>query len=331
MTTTAVSGASDQGVVTGADVRQTPLATPGRTDRIFMVTLLVSSAVVLLAIGAILTFLITNSWAALRYSGVHVVTSSHWAGTGTHPSFGLLGALVGTVMIAVIALVVAVPISLSAALMINEYAPRWSKRWLTAVVDLLAVLPSLLYGLWGLKVLTDQAFGITKWLSQHASFIPLFRRPDQTFGGSIFLSGLVVGVMVIPIVTSVSREVMAQAPREACEAALALGGTKWGMVTDVILPFARNGILGGILLGFGRALGETVAVLLILSPDNLIQTHILGPGGGQIPSLIAGSFVSVPHLTKSALTLAGLLLFVTILILNFIARKAVARPRVMVT
>jgi phosphate transport system permease protein len=233
-------------------------------------------------------------------------------------------------MIATIALLVGVPISLCAALMINEYAPRWAKRWLTSTVDLLAVLPSLLYGLWGLKVLSSQAYGVTKWLSHHAAFIPFFREPDATYGNSIFLCGLVVGVMIIPIVTSVSREVMAQAPREACEAALALGGTKWGMVTDVILPFARNGILGGILLGFGRALGETVAVLLILSPDNLIRLHILGPGGGQIPALIASLFTSVPYRTKSALTLAGLMLFVTILVLNFVARKAAARPRIVV-
>jgi phosphate transport system permease protein len=295
-----------------------------------MITLLVASLVVLVAIGLIFAFLAGYSVPALKYAGFHVITSDHFAGTGHHPSFGLLGALVGTVMIAAIALLVGVPISLSAALMINEYAPRWAKRWLTSTVDLLAVLPSLLYGLWGLKVLSSQAYGVTKWLSHHAAFIPFFREPDATYGNSIFLCGLVVGVMIIPIVTSVSREVMAQAPREACEAALALGGTRWGMVTDLILPFARNGILGGILLGFGRALGETVAVLLILSPDNLVRLHILGPGGGQIPALIASLFTSVPYRTKSALTLAGLMLFVTILVLNFVARKAAARPRIVV-
>jgi phosphate transport system permease protein len=313
------------------EVPARPSATPPRADRVFFATLLVASLVVLFAIGAILLFLSSSSWSALRYAGVHVITSDHWAPTGGHKNFGLLGALVGTVMIASIALVVAVPISLSAALMINEYAPRWAKRWLTSTVDLLAILPGLLYGLWGLKVLSSEVFGVTKWLSNYASFIPLFREPDKTFGNSIFVCGLVLGVMIIPIVTSVSREVMAQAPREACEAAVALGGTKWGMVTDVILPFARNGILGAVLLGFGRALGETVAVLLILSQDNLLRSHILGPGGGQIPALIADLFTSVPALTKSALTLAGLLLFVTILVLNFVARKAAARPRIVIT
>jgi phosphate transport system permease protein len=289
-----------------------------------------ASAIVLLAIGAILWFLVHYSLPAFRYAGSRIVTSDHWAATGLHPKFGMQGILLGTVMIAVLALVVAVPVSLSAALMINEYAPRWAKRTLTSLVDLLAVLPSLLYGLWGLKVLSPEADGVTKWLSQHASFIPFFREPDATYGNSIFLCGLVVGIMIIPIVTSVSREVMSQAPREACEAALALGGTKWGMVTDVILPFARNGILGGVLLGLGRALGETMAVLLILSETNTIHFNVLGPGGGQIPALIANTFVALPSLGKSALTLAGLLLFATILVINFAARKVVGRPQVQI-
>jgi phosphate transport system permease protein len=299
-----------------------------RADKIFLGTLLVASAIVLLAIVAILYFLAESSVPALRYAGLHLITSEHWAQTGTHEQFGLIGALVGTVMIAGIALIVGVPVSLSAALLINEYAPQKAKRWMTSGVDLLAVLPSLLYGLWGLKVLGNQIYGLTKWLSVHASFIPLFREPDATFGNSIFVCGVVVGIMIIPIVTSVSREVMAQVPRDACEAAMALGGTKWGMVTDVILPFARNGILGAVLLALGRALGETVAVLLILSETNVIHLHILGPGGGQIPALIANNFESVGPLAKSALTVSGLLLFVTILAINFTARRVVGRPRI---
>jgi len=285
--------------------------------------------VVLLAIAAILAFLVHSSIPAVRHSGIKVITSDHWAPTGVDPLFGLQGVLLGTVMIAGLALVVGVPVSIAAALTINEYAPLSLRRPLTAVIDLLAVLPSLLYGLWGLLVLAPESYGFTVWLSHHAAFIPLFRVPENdTYGASMFLCGLVVGIMIIPIVTSVSREVMAQAPRDACEAALALGGTKWGMITDVILPFARNGILGGVLLGLGRALGETVAVLLILSQSNLVHLRILGPGGGQVSALIANLFTSLPSLGKSALTLAGLLLFVTILVLNFIARAVVGRPHV---
>jgi phosphate transport system permease protein len=313
------------------DVPTTPKAGRTAADRVFLVTLWAASAIVLLAIGAILAFLIQSSIPALHYAGLSILTSEHFAATGTHLHFGLRGVLVGTIMIAALAVVVAIPISICAALMINEYAPRWAKRPLTSLIDLLAVLPSLLYGIWGLKILMTQAYGPTVWLAHHAGFIPLFRDTDNTYGNSIFLCGLVVGIMIVPIVTSVSREVMAQAPRDACEAALGLGGTRWGMVTDVILPFARNGILGGVLLGLGRALGETVAVLLILSQTNLINWNILHPGGGQIPALIANLFVSVPHLSKSALTLAGLVLFSTILVINFIARRIVGRPQVRIT
>ena len=302
---------------------------PGRTgaDRIFLGFLLVASCVVLLAIGAIFTFLIIYSQNAAHYAGLSIITSQRFTVTGAHQHFGMLGVLTGTILIAVLALLVAVPVSLCAALMINEYAPRGARRLLTAVVDLLAVLPSVLYGIWGLEIFTTQTFGVTVWLSKFANFIPLFRDPERSYGNSIFICGIVVGVMIIPIVTSVSREVMAQAPRDACEAAMALGGTKWGMVTDVILPFARNGIMGGILLGLGRALGETVAVLLILSQTNLIHLQILSPGGGQIPALIANFFTSVPALSKSGLTLAGLALFASILVINFVARRIIGRPQ----
>jgi len=316
------------GMHDGGDVPRT--LRPGRTrsDRVFLAILIGASGVVLVAIGAILAFLIKNSIPAAQYAGLSIITSQHFAATGTHPSFGMVGILVGTVVIASLAVLIAIPVSICAALMINEYAPRSWRRPLTALIDLLAVLPSVLYGIWGLKVLSTESYGPTVWLSHHANFIPLFREPDATYGNSIFICGMVVGIMIIPIVTSVSREVMSQAPRDACEAALALGGTKWGMVTDVILPFARNGILGGVLLGLGRALGETVAVFLILSQTNLVHWQILGPGGGQIPALIANLFTSVPALSKSALTLAGLLLFGTILVINLVARRIVGRPQV---
>ena len=227
-------------------------------------------------------------------------------------------------MIAVLALLVAVPISIACALMVNEYAPPRARRVLTGVIDLLAALPSLIYGIWGLEALSTQVYGTTNWLGAHASFIPFFVI-DGPVGNSIFLCGLVVGVMCIPIVTSISREVMSQVPREACEAALALGGTKWGMMTDVVLPFARPGIVGGALLGLGRALGETIAVLLILSQTNTIQTHILVRGGAQIPALIAANFTSVNTATKQALALAGLVLFATVLGINVLARSIVKR------
>jgi phosphate transport system permease protein len=301
---------------------------PARTrqDKIFMLCLTGASMIVLLAIAAIAAFLLKSSIPAAKYGKGTIITSDHFAPTGAHPSFGMLGILQGTVTIAFGALIIALPISIALALMINEYAPRWAKRTLTSIIDLLAVLPSILYGLWGLLVLSPEIDGPTRWIAAHLSFIPIFRVPaGAPIGNSIFICGIVVGVMCIPILTSVSREVMSQAPRDVCEAALALGGTKWGTITDVILPFARNGIVGGTLLALGRALGETVGVLLILSQTNTIHWQVLIPGGGQIPALIAQDFQTVPPLSQSALTLAGLLLFTTILLLNILARRVVMR------
>ncbi len=300
---------------------------PGRTraDVVFRVLLMAASVIVLLAIGAIVAYLAHSGWPALKTGGSSTFLSDKWAPLAAQPTFGVLGVLQGTVLIAVLALGLALPIGVGLGLMINEYAPIRMRRSLTSVVDLLAALPSLIYGLWGLLLLSPEIYPLTKWLSVHASFIPLFQVPNGTFGESIFICSIVVAIMILPIVTSVSREVMSQALRDACEAALALGGTRWGMITDVILPFSKSGILGGALLGLGRALGETVAVLLILSQTNVVNWHILEPGGGQIPAMIANNFTSVDDLTKSALTLFGLVLFVTILCVNWVARAVVKR------
>ena len=294
-----------------------------RPDLAFRIVLVGSGGVVLVIIGAIALYLVKSSWRALTLSGVHFLVSDHWS---PPTSFGILGDLVGSMLIAAIALVVAVPIGLATALLINEYAPTWARGWLTALVDLLASVPSLVFGLWGLDALSNYVYGTTLWLSHHADAIPIFRDPSpSTYGNSIFVCGLVVGIMVLPIMTAISRDVMAQAPREACEAALALGGTKWGMITDVILPFSRNGIVAAALLGFGRAMGETIAVLTILSMNNTLWSHILHPGGGAIGPLIANFFTSVPDRTKSALVLAGLVLFAATLVINVLGRMLVGK------
>jgi phosphate transport system permease protein len=318
--TTVTSAAGEPRLTT--DVPFVPRPARTGADLVFRVVLFASGAVVLLIIGAITLYLVQSSWRALSLSGVHFLVSDQWS---PPRSFGILGDLMGSVLIAAIALVVALPIALATALMINEYAPRRARGWLTGLVDLLASVPSLVFGLWGLNALSTYVFGASVWLSHHASAIPLFRDPVETYGNSIFLSGLVVGIMILPIVTAVSRDVMAQAPREACEAALALGGTKWGMVTDVILPFSRNGIVAAALLGLGRAMGETIAVLTILSMNNTTWTQILRPGGGAIGPLIANAFETSPPRTQSALVLAGLTLFATTLVINVIGRLLVNR------
>ena len=229
-------------------------------------------------------------------------------------------------VVAVVALAAAFPISLATALAINEYVPSGARRVLITLIDLLAAVPSLVYGLWGVTVFDAWVTGPTTWLTKYAAFFPLFQPGPGKVGRSLFVCGLVVAIMVTPIVTSVSREVMSQVPREQCEGALALGGTKWGMVTEVILPFARNGIIGAALLGLGRALGETIAVTLILSVTNLPTGHILYPGGGTVPALIVDWYAQVGSgRGLDALTLAGLTLFALTLGVNIVARIIVSR------
>jgi phosphate transport system permease protein len=312
-------------------VDETPLVlTHGLTgmDRAFRALLATSGAIVLVMLVSILLFLAYHSWWALKNSlRLDFFTGTVWS-TPIHP--GVLGILVGSVLIAVIAITLALPIALSIALMINEYAPSRLRGWLTALVDLLAVVPSIVFGFWGLEALNNYVHAPVSWIAANLGFIPIFRTTEPgNYSDSVFVCGLIVAIMIVPVVASVSREVMAQAPRDAVEAAFGLGGTRWGSITDVILPFSRNGIVGGTLLGISRALGETMAVVLVLSSNNQVSKAILGPGNGDIAKQIADTFpVSDIH-SQSELTLAGLTLFATTLIFSLggrlVARRSVGQ------
>jgi phosphate transport system permease protein len=296
-----------------------------RADRAFRFALASSSLMVLLILTSVVVFLAVHGWKALSAGGTHFVTDDVWAPNAGHYGGGPL--LVGSVLIAVVAVLIAGPISLAAALMINEYAPTWARGFLTGTVDMLATVPSIVYGFWGLALVSTLQAAPARWLVEHVGFVPFFRTPSPgQFVQSIFACGLVCSVTLIPIITSVSREVMSQAPREACEGALGLGGTRWGMVTDVIFPFSRNGIVGAFLLGFGRGLGETMIVVLILSQRNIYTWGITGPNGlGSIAKQITEDFTTGTALEKSGLILLGLVLFLTTLAVNVIARAIVNR------
>ncbi len=271
-------------------------------------------------------FLTYYGWSAARAAGLGLLIDPTFNPDAGH--FGMMSLLVGSIAIALIGVAIAAPISICTALMINEYAPRRFKPVLTAVIDLLATVPSIVYGFWGLLVISSLQAAPARWLAENVGFVPIFRTvsPGQ-YVKSIFACGLICAVTIIPIITSVSREVMAQAPRDVCEAALGLGGTRWGMVTDVILPFSRNGILGAVLLGIGRGLGETMIVVLVLSPGNHLTSALLGPSGlGSIAAQITNRFVASSTIYKSALILLGLVLFVTTLAVNVFARLVVQRP-----
>lgn len=295
-------------------------------DRAFRVLLASSGAVVLIILVSIIAFLSYYSWWALRTFKFHFFTETVWSAP-LHP--GVLGILVGSVLIALIAVAVGTPIALAIALMINEYAPTRMRGLLTGLVDLLAVIPSIVFGFWGLEVLNRYVQGPVSWIANHLGFIPIFRTTEPgTYTDSVFVCGLIVGIMIIPVVASVSREVMSQAPRDACEAALGLGGTRWGTITDVILPFSRSGIVGAVLLAISRALGETIAILLVLSPANVVSKAILGPyANGDVARQVAEYFpVSDVH-SQSELTLAALTLFATTLLFSLLGRLIARRSR----
>jgi phosphate transport system permease protein len=298
-----------------------------RADRIFRFALASSSFVVLLILAAVVVFLSVHGWQALSMGGVHFLTDATWSPDSGH--YGAMPLLVGSVAIAVVAVLIAGPISLAAALMINEYAPVRIRSFLTGTVDMLATVPSIVYGFWGLELISNLQAAPAKWLVDHFGFVPFLRTPTPgEFVQSIFACGLISAATIVPIITSVSREVMAQTPRDACEAALGLGGTRWGMVTDVILPFSRNGIVGAFLLGFGRGLGETMIVVLVLSKANHLTTALMGPNGlGSIAKEITENFPTGSPLVKSALIFMGLVLFGTTLLVNIVARLIVNRAQ----
>ena len=310
------------------DVAVRPRVTYSKGDRAFRGIATAAASVCLVLVTLTLLYLANEARPALKTSGyIGFFTSSVW-----NPSvgkFGVFGLLVGTIIIATIALLVAVPIAIGMALFINEYAPGRVRTVLTSVIDLLAALPSLLFGMWGFFTFKNQLLPVSRWFAEHMSVIPFFQldRTDASLNQSSFIIGMVVTFMIVPIITSVAREVMARAPREQCEGALALGGTRWGMARTVILPFGRSGIVGAVLLGFGRALGETIAVALLINLVFEANLHVLETGSGSIAALIAIKFGEAGTLERSGLAAAGLALFLLTLAVNLAAQRIVNKVR----
>ncbi|MGN6379042.1 MAG: phosphate ABC transporter permease subunit PstC [Gaiellales bacterium] len=297
-------------------------------DRVFRAGTLAAGMTTLVVLVLIGLFLFLKSLPALRAAGFGFFTTQNLpAQVLPNESFGIAALIYGTIEISLIALMFAVPVSIATALFINEYAPRQLRRPLTSLVELLAAVPSLIYGLWGFFYLQPHMIGVSEWLNAHLSFIPLFQVSQPLFTSSPFIAGTVVSLMVIPISTAVMREVFSQTPRGEKEGALALGATRWGMIRTVVLPFGKGGMVGGAMLGLGRALGETIAVAIILSPTYTITPHVLQAGGGSIPATIAIRFAEAGGLSLSVLMAAGLTLFLLTLAVNTLASFVVARSR----
>ncbi|MGX1271994.1 phosphate transport system permease protein [Streptomyces phaeoluteigriseus] len=307
----------------------------GPADRLFRGILRGGGTLVLaimLLVGGFLTY---RAWQALSVAGWAFLTTEAWEPEGGR--FGIAAVMVGTGLIALVAIVFAVPMALGTALYISEYAPRRIRQTLISIVDLMAAVPSVVYGLWGLFYFQGHVVTVSRWISTYFGWIPFFKvdGADPTdplatatvFTSSSFVAGIIVSLMVAPITCSVMREVFSQAPVGEREGAYALGAHRWGMIRSVVLPFGRGGMIGGTMLGLGRALGETIAVFLIISPVFVIQPHVLQNGTSSVSSLIALRYGEASPLGMSALMAAGLALFLVTLVVNFAASSIVARSR----
>lgn len=300
-------------------------------DRVFRGSMTVGALFSLVVLALIAAFLLYRGFEIFSDFGLSFITGEIWnIGDPMDTSTAVLGIgamLVGSVLTAFIAILIAVPFAIATALFIEYYAPKSVRTALTALLDLVAAIPSVIFGIWGyavlLPIVEDWSVPLERWLD----FIPVFDVPSGIFGRSPFLAGLLLALMITPIVTSVAREVYGQAPRDLVDASYALGGTKWGAIRNVVLPFGRSGLVGGAMLGLGRALGETVAVYLTLNLVFDINFRILGSAGGNVASLIATKFGEATAYELKALMAAGLVLFLVTLLVNFLATVIVNRSR----
>ena len=232
--------------------------------------------------------------------------------------------IVGTLIAAVIALLIATPVGILVALYISHYAPAKISKPVGYVIDLLAAIPSVIYGAWGATVLAPALVPLYNWLAENLGFIPIFDGPASQTGKTMLTAGIVLAIMILPIITSMSREIFTQTPKLHEEAALALGATRWEMIRMAVLPFARPGIISSIMLALGRALGETMAVALVLSSGPMIAS-LIKSGNQTIAAEIALNFPEAYGLRLSELIAAGLVLFLITLVVNMIARAIIAR------
>jgi phosphate transport system permease protein len=326
-----VSSAPDSPAMVRVLDRPRPIrARSSPADKVFHGVLHAGGMLVLAITGLIALFLILKAAGILRQVGWRFLTNFQWILNGK--DFGVGAVLIDGTIVAVVSLAIAVPVAVALALFMSEYAPAGLRRVMIALVDLMAAIPSILYGLWGFYFLMPRMVGVERWLADHLSFVPIFNAPYTTFQASYFensslIVAVVISLMIIPIVASISRQVFSQAPAGEREAAYALGSTRWGMIRTVVLPYGRGGVIGAAMLGFGRAMGETVVITMIISLVFRPDWHILASGGASIAALIATyASESTPDML-SALIAAGLVLFVVTLVVNALAAIVVARSR----
>ena len=306
---------------------------PRFSDRVFRRIVTLGGFTSLIILGLISLFLLYRGFSVLRSEGFSFITDYEWVSSinsdGTEgevaSTYGVGAMLAGTIVTAIIALLIGGPVAVLSALYLAFYAPIRTRKFLVSVVDLMAAFPSILFGLWGLNVLMDQGIYVAELLNRYLGWIPIFQVPVPVFLRSPFIAGLVLAIMIIPIVTSVAREIFAQTPLDRIQAAYALGATRWAMIKAVAIPYGYSGVVGGAMLGLGRAMGETVAVFTVLNIVYRANFDILLGAGGNLASHIILKFGEASSEEIKALMAAGFVLFLLTLAVNLLADFIVAR------
>ncbi|MFL6157153.1 MAG: phosphate ABC transporter permease subunit PstC [Marmoricola sp.] len=329
--------------VRGADdgVEDSPrriVAKDSTQDRLFTTTVSSVGFLVLIIVSSIGIFLGLQARPTLQHYGWGFFTEYRWL--PSQDIVGIAAVLLGTLEVAAVALVIAFPLSLLTALFVSDWAPPRLRPVLVRLIDLMAAVPGIVFGLWVLFIMQPHATHVAHWMSKYLGWFPLFKVHTDvdypiwnqapgypSYAGSAFIASLAVAMMIFPMATSVMREVFSEAPAGEKEAALALGGTRWSVVRTVVIPFGRSGIIGGTMLALGRALGETISVLLIISEAFKIKLNVLESGTATISALIAGHYKEATPAQLSALLTAGFVLFLMTLVVNSIAAVIVARGR----
>lgn len=298
---------------------------PGRTaDVVMRVLATASGALVVAAIALIALFLLVQAIPSLQANQANFLTSGEFLTSDpTDLRFGIKDLLIVTVLSSVVALVLAVPVAMGIAIFLTNYAPRRISRPLSSVIDLLAAVPSIVFGLWGIFILAPVLEPVAVWLNATLGWFPLFATGNVsiTGGGTLFTASIVLAIMILPIITTVARESYRQTPRSTIEAAQSLGATRWEVIRMTVIPFGRSGTIAGAMLGLGRALGETVAVLLILRASPLPAAFTVFDGGYTFASKIASAAAEFSSpLPTGAYIAAGFVLFALTFVVNVIAR-----------
>jgi len=288
-------------------------------DRIFSAFASGAGLLILIVLAGVAAFLVAKAWPAITASSDAIP-----GGEGLVKYIWPL--LFGTLMAATLAVIIAVPIAIAVALFISHIAPPRMAAGLSYVIDLLAAIPSIIYGLWGIVVLGPAAVGAQEWLADRLGFIPLFEGPASATGRTMLIVGLVLALMILPIVTAVSRSVFTQTPRRLQEGALALGATRWEMIRMTVLPFGKSAVISASMLGLGRALGETMAVAIILSVSGGVTFNLISSANpSTIAANIALDFPESSGIDINTLIASGLVLFAVTLIINMAARAIINR------